>query len=110
MADAAALPDARALAQEIEIAFDDLRALPLPHEPDDDAVAEPGLVRRTAKSISTAMSDAVTGAVKDVVASAMRRSLPKTAQGLVGKVIEKSVSQVTGKTRASPAAKRARPR
>jgi diacylglycerol O-acyltransferase / wax synthase len=114
IADAAALPDARALAHEIEIAFDDLRALPLPHEPDDDAPAPAGLVQRAARSVTGAitgrMSDAVSGAVRDVVASAMRRSLPKTAPGLVGKVIEKSVSQVTGKTRASPAAKRARPR
>ncbi len=110
MADAAALPDARALAHEIEIAFDDLRALPLPHEPDDDAPAPAGLLQRAAKSITGRMSDAVSGAVKGAVDSAMRRSLPKTAQGLVGKVIEKSVSQVTGKTRASPAAKRARPR
>ena len=32
MADAKAMPDVKAFAQAIEVAFDDLRALPLPHE------------------------------------------------------------------------------
>jgi diacylglycerol O-acyltransferase len=80
IADAAAVPDVKMLADAIAIAFDDLRALPLPHEHDDESGgALPTLVGRARKSVSGAL-----GSV-----------LPKMAKGFVDAAIDQAVAQVT---------------
>lgn len=67
MADAKAMPDVRAFAQAIEVAFDDLRALP---SSDEMAAAAP--VEQVARALRS-----VRGAVEGVV----RDTLSKTVQG-----------------------------
>jgi WS/DGAT/MGAT family acyltransferase len=86
MADAAAMPDVRELADAVLIAFDDLRALALPGEPGHaDSVAEEGVVARTRRSLSGALGKAATKVVDAAIGSA--------------------VSQVTRGARASAAVK-----
>ncbi len=91
MADAQAMPDVRELADAIAIAFDDLRLLPRPGEIDPDAPVE-GLVSKATRRFTGAVSGAVSGA----------------ARKMVGSAVDAAVSQVTGKTRASPPARRRR--
>lgn len=92
MADAAAMPDVRELADAIAIAFDDLRSLSHPGEPDPEEAPPPGVVERAARGL--------TGAVTGVV-SKMARQVMNTA-------VETAVSQVTGRPRASAASRRRR--
>jgi len=92
MADASAMPDVRELADAITIAFDDLRTLSRPGEPDPEAEAPPGVVGRAARGF--------TGAVTDVMG--------KVARQVMNTAVETAVSQVTGRTRASAPAKRRR--
>jgi WS/DGAT/MGAT family acyltransferase len=55
MADAQAMPDVQAFARAIEIAFDDLRTLPLPEElAAEPAAARGGAVRRATRGVSRA--------------------------------------------------------
>ena len=54
MADAKAMPDVKAFAQAVEIAFDDLRALPLPHELQAAANAPAAVVGRAVRSVRSA--------------------------------------------------------
>jgi diacylglycerol O-acyltransferase / wax synthase len=77
MADAQALPDVKDLAHAIEIAFDDLRALPQPQDEIDTSAAAvaAGLVGRARKAVTGAMSDAVSGVVKAAVGQAVSRSV-----------------------------------
>ncbi|MFO0627377.1 MAG: wax ester/triacylglycerol synthase family O-acyltransferase [Polyangiales bacterium] len=63
MADAAAMPDVQDLAEAIRIAFDDLRAMPQPGDPEEDAPAPEGLVRRTGRRLGNAVGGAVGSAV-----------------------------------------------
>ena len=53
MADAKAMPDVKVFAQAVEIAFDDLRALPLPHELPAEANAPAAVVGRAVRSVRT---------------------------------------------------------
>jgi WS/DGAT/MGAT family acyltransferase len=92
MADAAAMPDVKALAEAIRVGFDDLKALPLP----EDAAG--------ADDLSAAVVRAgrrVTGAVAD--------TMGKVAKSVVSTAVSTAVSQVTGRSRAS-APKKARAR
>jgi hypothetical protein len=83
MADALAMPDVKAFAQALEVAFDDLRALPLPHEMQAQAPAE--IVGRALRSVRGAVGDAVsktvqgavTRAVGQVVRNAARAASPR---------------------------------
>jgi diacylglycerol O-acyltransferase / wax synthase len=90
MADAAAMPDVKELAEAIKIAYDDVKALPLPGEAADDGTAAEGVVRRARR--------AVTGAVGSIA----RRAVDTAVAGVVAKA--------TGRTRASapPKPKRGR--
>ncbi|MDZ7590227.1 MAG: wax ester/triacylglycerol synthase family O-acyltransferase [Rubrivivax sp.] len=98
MADAQALPDVRELADAIVIAFDDLRALSRPGEPDPEEAPPPGVVGRAARGFS----DAVTGAT-GVVTGAMG----KVARQVMTTAVETAVSQVTGRGAArAPAGRR----
>ena len=92
MADALAMPDVRELADAITIAFDDLRTLVRPGEPDPEAEPPPGVVGRAARGLG--------GAVTGVMG--------KVARQVMNTAVETAVSQVTGRTRASAAAKRRR--
>jgi WS/DGAT/MGAT family acyltransferase len=95
IADAAAVPDVKMLAEAIAIAFDDLRALPLPHEQDDESGgALPALVGRARKSVSGALGG----------------MLPKMAKGFVDAAIDQAVAQVTGKPKTTAPVKKARAR
>ncbi len=76
MADAAAMPDVRELAEAITIAFDDLRAMPRPGDTDEDVTPAEGLVSKTRRSLTGAMS--------------------KTAKKMVSAAVEAAVAQVTG--------------
>ncbi|MDO8420133.1 MAG: wax ester/triacylglycerol synthase family O-acyltransferase [Rubrivivax sp.] len=92
MADALAMPDVRELAAEIAIAYDDLRTLARPDEPDPEAEPLPGMVGRAARGLT----GAVTGA------------MGKVARHVMNTAVETAVSQVTGRARAKAPAKRRR--
>jgi hypothetical protein len=77
MADAKAMPDVRAFAQAIEVAFDDLRALPSADEIAAQAPAEQ--VARALRSVR--------GAVEGVV----RDTLSKTVQGAMTRAATQAV-------------------
>ncbi|HEX6017045.1 MAG TPA: wax ester/triacylglycerol synthase family O-acyltransferase [Burkholderiaceae bacterium] len=70
MADAAAMPDAKSFAQAVEIAFDDLLALP---SPDEQRAGEQAaaLVGRAVRSARTRVEEAAKGAVGGAVTSAV---------------------------------------
>lgn len=89
MADAAAMPDVRELADALRVAFDDLRSLPRPGEHDPDEPPPEGLVSKTTKRIAGGVAGAVGKATRGVVGS------------VVGSVMDAAVSQVTGRPRAS---------
>ncbi len=75
MADAVAMPDVRELADAITIAFDDVRALPLPGEADDDEPAAAGVLKRSRKAVSKAVGDAVTAATKTLVSATLKQAV-----------------------------------
>jgi WS/DGAT/MGAT family acyltransferase len=103
MADARAMPDVAELADGIRVAFDDLRALPRPGDPDHhDTLPRESLVGRAQRSIG----GAVTGAVSGVVKGAMD-TVTKT---VVSGALDGAMSQVTGRRKALPAKKAARRR
>jgi len=87
MADARAMPDVRELADAIAIAFDDIKALPLPGEADEAATPRGGMISRATRAVG--------GAVGTV-----GRALPKVAGGLVGAAVGQAMAQV--KKRAAP--------
>ena len=96
MADAAAMPDVRDFAQALQVAFDDLRALPRPGEPDPDAPPPESLVSQATRRVVGGVVGGVTGAVG------------KAARSLVGSAVDAAVSKVTRQPRASAPAKRRR--
>jgi len=100
MADARALPDVRALADALHVAFDDLRALPRPGEPDADA--EPvGTARRLGRT-----GQRLGGAVGSLVGSAVNRVAQQVVGAAVSGAMQGALKGVTqGPRRASkPAA------
>ncbi|MBL8306267.1 MAG: wax ester/triacylglycerol synthase family O-acyltransferase [Rubrivivax sp.] len=96
MADAAAMPDVHDFAQALEVAFDDLRALPRPGEPDPDAPPPEGLVSKATRRVVGGVVGGVTGV------------MGKAARSLVGTAVDAAVSQVTRKPGASAASKKRR--
>jgi hypothetical protein len=85
MADAQAMPDVRELADAIEIAFDDIKALPLPGEAEDETPpARESAVGRARRTLAGAVNSAVGGAVTSAVS------------GVVSAVVGQAVSTVTG--------------
>ena len=89
MADLAAMPDVRELADAITVAFDDLRALPRPGEADADAAsaAAEGVAQRARRSLTGAVTRAVGGAVSG--------SLGRLARKAVSAAVDSAVAQVT---------------
>jgi diacylglycerol O-acyltransferase / wax synthase len=112
MADSAAMPDVRELADAIAIAFDDLRALPRPGEAESDDPAPEGVVSRTTKQLTgkltgqlgSAASKALKGALKGAVAGVVQGSVTSAVKGLMGQAMKSAVSQVTGAQRVKPRA------
>ncbi len=92
MADARALPDVHELAAAIAIAFDDVRALPRPGEPDldvDGRATAAGLVGRAARGL------------KGTLGQAARNAVDKA----VGRALDGAVAQVTRRRSTAPAAR-----
>lgn len=100
MADAQAMPDVRELADAITIAFDDLRALARPGEPDPEELPPPGMVGRAARGFT----DVVTGAT-----GAVTGAMGKVARQVMSSAVETAVSQVTGRGKPARAPARRRP-
>jgi WS/DGAT/MGAT family acyltransferase len=80
MADAKAMPDVKAFAQAIEVAFDDIRALPLPAELLAEQQAPAAQVARALRSVRGAL----TGAVQDAAGSAVRGVLRNAVRAAAG--------------------------
>jgi hypothetical protein len=105
MADAAALPDVRALADALHIAFDDLRALPRPGEHDPDAPTPEGLVSQAGRRLVGGMAGAVSTTLGSTLGSTLGRAtrsmIGSATRSVAGKVVDAAVSQVTSRPRAS---------
>jgi len=112
MADAKAMPDVQDFARAIEIAFDDLRALPLPHEPAGAAESAADLVGRAAKRVSRAVggavTDAVRGAMSSVAQSAVSAALKTAATTASAGRAARAVPRAARKAAAKSAASRTR--
>ena len=108
MADAAAMPDVRELADAIAIAFDDLRALPQPGEPGHGDTSDDSLVtqatKRLAGGIASSMASGIAGGITGAVTGAVGRAAKK----VMGSAVNAAVAQVTRKPRASAPNKRQR--
>jgi WS/DGAT/MGAT family acyltransferase len=100
MADATALPDVKELADAIAIAFDDIRALPLPGDPDHAATPAPTSLTQAAGKAGQRLSKVVTGAVAGAVGTVMGQAM----KSVVGNAVTSTLS------RARPAPKKAAPR
>jgi diacylglycerol O-acyltransferase / wax synthase len=104
MADAAAMPDVRALADAISIAFDDLRALPLPGEADSDEPEAPGVATQARRRLTAAVS----GAVKRAVGNTARSLIDQVMDQAVGVATSKVTRKMAGKASAVAPIKRRR--
>jgi len=87
MADAEAMPDVKAFAQAIEVSFDDLRALPLPHEMEAEAAqAQLGRALRSVRgAVSQTVSKTVQGAMTRAVGQVVRGAVQAAAKGAARK-------------------------
>jgi diacylglycerol O-acyltransferase / wax synthase len=99
MACAAAMPDVQELASAIAIAFDDLRTLPAPGEPDTDEPAAPGPVQRAvrdmaSKAVSTAASKVTGKVVGNLAKTVAKQATGKALQGVLTGVLGSARSRV----------------
>ena len=94
MADGAAMPDVRELADAIAIAFDDLRALPQPGDAAHEDTPQDGVVGRTTRKVARRLKGAVTGAVNGTVG--------KIARKVVSTAVDTAVAQVSRKKVVKP--------
>ncbi len=107
MADAAAMPDVRELADAMTIAFDDLRMLPVPGEPGHADTPEPATVTGTARQVTGRLA----GVVQSVMGKMARRVMSSAVDATVGAAVNATVAKVTGKKGSRVRAKeRANPR
>ncbi len=117
MADAQAMPDVRALAQDLVVAFDDVRALLLPHEAAAEAAGTPvERVSRAARTLSSkvagTVTEAVTGAVSGVggaVGGSMADAVTKAVKDTVARTVGERLRAVTGATSRAPASRATSP-
>jgi histone H3/H4 len=107
MADAAAMPDVRELADAIAIAFDDLRALPRPGEADSDEALPDGPVARTARQLGDRVARAVTGAVSTAMKGAVKGAVTGAVKQALGQVTRSAAAAVPKATRKRVAEPRA---
>ena len=110
MADAAAMPDVRELADAIAIAFDDLRALPRPGDADSDEALPDGPVARTARQLGGRVARAMTGAVTGAVSTAMKGAVKGAVTGAVTGAVKQALGQVTRSAAAAAVPKATRQR
>jgi diacylglycerol O-acyltransferase len=102
MADAAAMPDVRDLADALRVAFDDLRALPRQGEAEaDDEASVSAALGRTGRRLTGAVTGAVGRAAKQVVGAAMNTAVQGAIAG-----VKRSASAAAGSRAAAPARKR----
>jgi diacylglycerol O-acyltransferase / wax synthase len=85
MADAAAMPDVRELADAITVAFDDLRVLPLPGEADSDEPEALGVATTTRRRLTAAMSGAVGKTARALMNQAIAAAAPKVTSKMADK-------------------------
>jgi diacylglycerol O-acyltransferase / wax synthase len=97
MADGAAMPDVRELAEAITIAFDDLRLLPQPGEAGHEDTADAGTVVRAATRVARTTARTVAAQAASGVGSLVK--------GAVGSVVSGAVSGVLKAARPAPARK-----
>ena len=109
MADAVAMPDVEELAQAIAIAFDDIRALPVPGTEDTVSTGQ-SLVRaaaRAGKRLTSAVGSAageLGGAAARSAGKSMTTAMTKAMTGTMGKTMGKTMTKTMGKTMARTAA------
>jgi WS/DGAT/MGAT family acyltransferase len=84
MADAQAMPDVKELADAVRVAFDDLKALPIPGERGQRDNVQ-SLVLRSGRRLTGAVSDAVTGAVGQVTRRVVDTAVNSAVSGVVGR-------------------------
>ena len=101
MADGAAMPDVRELADAIAIAFDDLRALPQPGDAAHEDTPEGSVVARTTRKVAGRLTETVAGTV-----GKMARKVVGTAMSTA---VNAAVAQVTSRP-SKPAKKLVKPR
>ena len=90
MADAAAMPDVRELADAMAIAFDDIASLPLPGEAGHPGTAEPEPLRqRAARGVRAALGETVS----KTIGKAMGDAVGKAARGAVGAAVGAAIAQ-----------------
>jgi diacylglycerol O-acyltransferase len=100
MADAQAMPDVKALAQSLEVAFDDLRALPLPHEL--QAEAAQARVGRALRSMRGAVSKTVSEAVSKTIQGAVQGAITRAAGEVVRGAVQAAAKRADVAKRAAP--------
>ena len=110
MADAKAMPDVKAFAQAIEVAFDDLRALPLPHELQAEAQAPAELVGRALRSVRGAVEEAVGNTVKGAMTRAVDSVVRGAVQAAVSTARRATASRGAAPRKRAAPAKRSRTR
>jgi hypothetical protein len=92
MADGAAMPDVRELAEAVAIAFDDLRLLPQPGEPGHADTPDAATVARAAgRAVTQAARQAATKAVRGA-AGGIGRTVGGLVKGAVGSVVGAAVA------------------
>jgi diacylglycerol O-acyltransferase / wax synthase len=94
MADAEAMPDVKELAEAILIAFDDVKALPLPGDAPAEETPAEGVVKRARRMIG--------GTVGGAVGTMARRAVTSAVKG----VVAQATGRPGGRTRASAPTKR----
>lgn len=104
MADAQAMPDVADFAQDIGIAFDDLKALPRPGDADHEDTPAPMTMAKATRQAVGRLAGGMAGAVVDTVAGAVG----KATRRVVGSVVDSAVAQVAGAAKKRPAARPAR--
>ena len=97
MADGAAMPEVRELAEAIAIAMDDLRALARPGDADDEAGHE-GVVMQATRRLAGGISGVVGGVVG------------KAARTVMDSAVDAAVAQVTGRRKQAAPASAAAPK
>jgi WS/DGAT/MGAT family acyltransferase len=110
MADAQAMPDVKTFAQAVEIAFDDLRALPLPHELQAQADAPAAVVGRAVRSARTRVSDAVKGVVGGAMQAAVGQVVRGAVKAAAGTAARAAPKRAAAPSKRAPPSKRAAPR
>ena len=114
MADAKAMPDVKAFAQAVEIAFDDLRALPLPHELHAAAHAPAAVMGRAVRSARARVNEVVTrsvgGAMKAAVGQVVRGAVKAAAGTASAAKKRRGVAPVKQATKRGKSGSRAVPR